>query len=162
MRALRIGLKISHQAGSIVLGGAYAACLVLAESAPAQPLGAYAAAHRQLAVVSSCLFVPALAVVVVSGLLAIAATKAYANAGWAWVKALSGMALVEGTFLSVAANRHHAEDLAAMAAGAAPDPGQLAEIMRQERTGLWLMLALCTANVVLGVWRPRLFRGDSG
>ncbi len=160
-RLVRIGLKILHEASSVVLGGAFAACLVLAAFAPHEPLVDYVAAHRTIARVAAVLFVPALAVVVMSGLLALAATRAYTNAGWAWAKAFLGMGLVEGTFLTAAGFRHHAEDLASMVAGTA-DPDALAEMMRMERNSLYLMLFVCALNVVLGVWRPRLFRGDSG
>jgi len=38
------------------------------------------------------------------------------------------------------------------------DAAQLAEALHAERGGLWLLLALSLANVVLAVWRPRIYR----
>ncbi len=36
------------------------------------------------------------------------------------------------------------------------DPATLAVSFTGERNTLWILLAVCVANVVLGVWRPRL------
>ncbi len=38
------------------------------------------------------------------------------------------------------------------------DPATLAGVSGGEIGTLWLLLAVSTANVVLGVWRPRLIR----
>jgi hypothetical protein len=45
-----------------------------------------------------------------------------------------------------------------MAASGAPDPAQLAEVLRTEWGGLWLLLSLALANIVLAVWRPKFSR----
>ena len=90
---LRRLIKISHEIGAIGAMGSFAACLVLVIKGPAQPLVAYAAIRQAIAAISQWLLLPSLALVLVSGLLSIAATRAFHNAAWAWVKALLGVSL---------------------------------------------------------------------
>jgi hypothetical protein len=92
-----------------------------------------------------------MAVVVLSGLIALAATRAYLDAGWAWLKALLGLSVFEATLLVVGSSSRQAEF-----AAAAADPGLLDALLRSERNTLWLLILLSIANVVLAVWRPRL------
>lgn len=90
-----------------------------------------------------------MAVVVVSGLLALAATRGYLDAGWAWLKALLGLSVFEATLVVVGSAQRQAELLAA-----APD--QLDALLRAERHTLVLLIGLSIVNVVLAVWRPKL------
>lgn len=151
-RALwRRGLKIVHELAAIGVGGGFATCLVLGWLAdPASP-AAFAAMRDAIAAVAKWVLVPSLAAVLVSGLLAMAATRGYHSAGWAWVKALLGLSLFEATLVTVAASGRQAE-----LAAAAADPSLVAALLRSERTTLWLLLGLSVANVVLAVWRPKL------
>lgn len=155
---LRKLIKILHEIGAIGVVGSFAACIVLAAKAPALPLIAYAAARQQIALITQCLLVPSLALVLISGLLAIAANKACMDAGWAWLKALLGVSMFEGTLVAIAGSARHAAELSALAASGHPDPVQLASVLRTERGSLWLLLALALANIVIAVWRPRLVR----
>ena len=149
-------LKVLHELGAIGVIGAFAACLVLSITAPHDSLVAYAAVHAGIAAIAQWLLVPSLAAVVISGLLAVAANTSYANAGWAWLKAALGISMFEGTLLTVAASARHAAELSAFAAAGQGDPQQLAEVLRTERGGLWLLLGVAIANVIIAVWRPRL------
>jgi hypothetical protein len=38
------------------------------------------------------------------------------------------------------------------------DPAALATALQGERGTLWVLLAVSTANVALGIWRPRVLR----
>ena len=154
-RTLSRTIKILHTLGTVGTLGSLAALLVLARAAPPAPLSAYAAARVGMAAVSNWLLMPSLAVVLASGLLAMMANRAYLHAGWAWLKALLGISMFEGTLLSVVGTSRQAAQLAALAAQGAPDPDALAALLRTERGGLWLMAALSVANIVIGVWRPR-------
>jgi uncharacterized membrane protein len=154
-RLLPRSLKILHTLGAVGTLGALAACLVLVMTAPREPLTAYAAVRVGIATIARFLLVPSLMLVLLSGLLSLAANTAYLDAGWAWVKALLGVTMFEGTLLSVAGSARRAAELAALAASGSPDPVALAEAVRTERGGLWLMIALSVANIVLGIWRPR-------
>jgi hypothetical protein len=155
---LRKLLKNLHEIGAVGVMGSFAACLVLIITAPAQPLVAYAAVLQGVAAITKWLLVPSLALVVISGLLAIAANKAYVEAGWAWVKALLGIGLFEGTLMTVSGSARHAAELSALAVAGPGDPAQLAEVLRTEWGGLWLLLGLSLTNVILAVWRPRFRR----
>ncbi len=151
-------LKALHELGAVGVMGSFAACLVLVATAPSQPPAAYAAVRHGIAAIAQWLLVPSLGLVLVSGLLALAINKAYHDAGWAWLKALLGIGMFEGTLLTVGASARRAADLSAMAASGAPDPAQLAEVLRTEWGGLWLLLSLALANIVLAVWRPKFSR----
>jgi hypothetical protein len=149
-------LKLLHELGAIGVLGSFACCLVLVATAPpSRSLAAYAAVRQSIAAISHWLLVPSLALVVVSGLLAIAANKAYVNAGWAWFKAALGLGMFEGTLLTVAGSARRAAELSALAAAGKPDPAEIAQVLHAEWGGLWVLLALSIANIVLAVWRPR-------
>jgi hypothetical protein len=156
---LRRLLKALHEIGAIGVMGSFAACLVLIAKTPTHSLIAYAAVRQGIAAIAQWLLVPSLAIVLLSGLLAIAATDAYKDAGWAWLKALLGISMFEGTLLAVNASARQAAELSALAASGHGEPAaQLAQVLRTEWGGLWLMMALSVANIVLAVWRPRLLR----
>ena len=159
---LRRLLKLLHEVGAVGVVGAYAACLVLMTKTSTPSLVAYATMRQDIAAIAQWLLMPSLAVVLISGLLAIAATPAYHNAGWAWFKALLGISLFEGTLLTVIATAQQAAALAASAASGHGDPAKLAEVVHTQTAGLWTMLALSFANIVLAVWRPRLGRRAAG
>jgi hypothetical protein len=138
--------------------GSFAACIVLLINAPNDSLISYAAVMQGVASISRWLLVPSLAMVLISGLLAIAANESYKNAGWAWVKALLGLSTFEGTLLTVGASARRAAELSSMAVTGRGDSIELAQVIRTEWGGLWLLSALAVVNIVLAVWRPRLYR----
>jgi hypothetical protein len=150
---LRLGAKTLHDLASLGFGGALAACLVINQVASRDTAAEFAAARHTFAAIAQYLLVPSMFVVVVSGLIALAATQAYAGAGWAWLKALLGLSVFEATLVVVGSRQKQAEVVAAYA-----DPALLDTLLRSERNTLWLLLVLCVVNVVLAVWRPRLSR----
>ncbi len=152
-------LKGLHELGAIGVMGALGACLVLLIAAPPDSLAGYAAIRRGMDAIARWMLVPSLAIVLISGLLSIAANRAYMDAGWAWIKALLGIAMFEGTLLNIQATGRKVMELseAAVASGQ-PDAAALAPLLRTEWLGLWTMFALSFVNVLLGVWRPRLRR----
>jgi len=155
---LRKVLKALHEIGAIGSMGSFAACIVLLATAPEKLPLAYAAVLQGIASIIKWLLVPSLAIVLISGLLAIAANDAYKNAAWAWVKALLGIGTFEGTLLTVGSSARHAAELAALAASGHDEATQLAQILRTEWGGLCILSILALANIVLAVWRPRLYR----
>jgi hypothetical protein len=154
-------LKALHALGAIGVMGSLAVTVVLITKSVPEPMADYAALRRGIVLINQWLLVPSLLIVLVSGLLAIAATEAYKSAGWAWVKALSGILMFEGTLLTVVGSGRQAAEIATAAAagdGSAELSARLADLLRTEWGGLWIMLGLCLANIVLAVWRPRLGR----
>jgi hypothetical protein len=151
-------LKSLHELGAVGVVGSLAACLVLVATAPTHSAVGYAAVRESIAALAKWLLVPSLGIVLVSGLLAIAANRAFHNAVWAWVKALLGVSMFEGTLLTSSASARRAADLSALAASGHADPAQLAEVVRTEWGGIWLLISLSVANILLAVWRPRLGR----
>jgi hypothetical protein len=155
---LRRSLKLLHEIGAIGVMGSFAACIVLLLTAPRESMVAFAAVLAGIAAIAKWLLVPSLAAVLISGMLAIAATDAYKNAGWAWVKALLGISVFEGTLLTVGANARHAAELSALAVAGEGDAAELARVLHTEWGGLWILMAVSAVNIVLAVWRPRLVR----
>lgn len=150
-RWLRLGAKALHEIASISFGGGLAACLVINLLADRSSAAEFAAARRLFAAVAQYVLITSMAVVVVSGLIALMATRGYQEAGWAWLKALLGLSVFEATLVVVGSSRRHAELVAATT-----DPAVLDALLRSERNTLWLLIILSIANVVLAVWRPRL------
>ncbi len=151
-------LKFLHEVGAIGVMGSFAACMVLLSTAPADSLIGYAAVLRGISYISRWLLVPSLALVLISGLLAIAATESYKNAAWAWVKALLGISTFEGTLLTVGATARRAAELSSLALTGHGDSVELAQVIRTEWGGLCVLSVLAVVNIILAVWRPRLYR----
>lgn len=154
----RLGMKALHELGGIGYGGGLLACLVINGSAGLQSPAQFAAARQLFATVAQVVLVPSMGLVVVSGLLALAATHGYLRARWAWVKALLGITVFQATFLVVGSASRQADLVTAMAAA---DQATADALLRAERLTLLLLLALSVANVLLAVWRPRLGRESS-
>lgn len=148
---LRLSAKALHDIASIGFGGGVAAGLVINVTAEPAAMAEFAVARQLFAAIAQAVLLPSMAVVVVSGLVALAATRAYMNAGWAWLKALLGFTVFQATLMLVSASREQAELARAGADAAAFDT-----LLRSERYTLWLLIALAIVNVALAVWRPRL------
>ena len=155
---MRRTLKALHELAAVGMMGSLAACVVLIMTATTDSPARFAAIRHAIAMVHQYLYVPSLALALISGLLAIAATRAYQDAGWAWIKALTGVSMFEGSLLTIVGPAKKAAVLAEQALSGSGDPSALAHLLHTEWSGTWVMLALATANVVLGVWRPRLAR----
>ena len=150
-------LKFLHTMGAIGLMGAMAALLVMMMvSPPPSNLAGYALIRGAMAAVAKFVFFPSLGVTLLAGLMAIAFTRAYHNAGWAWAKLLTGILIFEGGFVYVEGPMVQDAERAADALAGKLDPATLAASMGAERGTLWVLLAVATANVALGVWRPKL------
>ena len=150
-RALRLGAKALHDIAAISFGGALAACLVINVTANRESSSAFAISRQMFAAIAEYVLVPSMAIVVVSGLIAMMATRGYQDAGWAWVKAVLGISVFAATVRVVGGSSKQAELVAAVT-----DPAALDALLRSERNMLWVLIVLCVVNVVLAVWRPKL------
>ena len=152
-------MKFLHTMGAIGLMGAMACLLVmLARLPPVTSLGEYAAMRGAMGAIAGWVFMPSMALTLIAGLLAIAVNPVFHNAGWAWVKLASGILVFEGGFVSILGPMQEEASRSAQALAGAVDAGTLATALTAERNTLWIIFAVATANVVLGIWRPRLMR----
>ena len=151
-------LKFLHTMGAIGLIGSMACLLVMLRFAPApESLAGYALMRGAMGGMATWIFFPSLGVTLVAGLLAIGFNRGYHNAGWAWIKLATGVLIFEGGFVSVLGPMQEEAERSASALAGQVDPATLAG-PGNEGAVLWLLLAVATANVVLGIWRPRLTR----
>lgn len=145
--------------GAIGLMGSMACLLVLLDAAPAPTsLAGYASARGAMGDIATWIFFPSLGLTLVAGLLAIGFSRGYHNAGWAWVKLATGILVFEGGFVGVLGPMQQEAEQSADAVAGRVDPATLAGSLTAERYTLWVLLAVATANVVLGIWRPKLTR----
>ncbi len=153
-------LKFLHTMGAVGLMGAMAALLVLLSVVPPKTaLAPYAASRGAMSAICSWLFLPSLGLSLIAGMLAIAFNRGFHNAGWAWVKLISGVLLFEGGLQGIQGPMQDAAErsTAALAAGHV-DAAAIATSLGTERATIWVLFAVAMANVVLGIWRPKLMR----
>ncbi len=151
-------LKFLHTMGAIGMLGSMACLLVLSNIATPAFLTEYTAVRGAMAAIAKLIFMPSLTLTLIAGLLAVAVSRAFQDAGWAWAKLVSGVLLFEYGLIGIEGPmRLEAERSAAALAGKG-DPVTLAASLGAERSTLWILAAVATANVLLGVWRPRLMR----
>lgn len=152
-------LKALHMLGAIGFMGGLATCFVLVATTAVEPSASFAAIRHGIALINKWLLTPSLLLVLVSGLLAIAASNTYKNAGWAWMKALLGLVAFEGTLMTIVGNgRRAAEHATAAVAGQADAMTEVMATLRTEWGALWLLLGIGLVNIVLAIWRPRFSR----
>ena len=157
--AVRRLMKFMHTMGAIGLMGAMACLLVLLAFVPTPTaLAEYAVMRGAMGGIATWILLPSLGLVLVSGLLAIGVNRAYHNAGWAWVKLFSGLLVFEWTLAGIQGPMQQEAELSVRALAHEVEAAALGISLDAERKSLWIMLAIATANVILGIWRPRLTR----
>jgi len=155
---VRRTLKFLHTMGAIGLMGAMACLLVLLSfTPPSSALSGYALMRAAMGAVATWVFLPSLALTLLSGLLALA-QRVFHKAGWAWVKLATGVLMFEGGLVYVQGPMRQEAELSAAALAGTGDPALLGQSLGAEASTLWLLLIVATANVMLGIWRPRLIR----
>ncbi len=158
---MRKTLKILHTLASCGLIGGLAGYMLLLLVAPQDTAVAYADLRSAINALTRYLLIPSLAVALVSGLLAMAAHIPFIDQGWVWIKAAMGVLMFEGTLVHIGAQARHAETAARRVVEGAP-PDVLEAAIAREWGGLWVIMALSVANVVIGIWRPKLRRRPAG
>ena len=152
-------MKFLHTMGAIGLMGAMACLLVLLSFTPAPAsLSEYALMRVAMGGIATWIFLPSLGLTLIAGLLAMGINRAYHNAGWAWVKLFSGLLVFEWGLAAIQGPMQQEAELSARAVAHEVDPATLGASLGAEWNSLWVMLAIATANVILGIWRPRLTR----
>jgi hypothetical protein len=152
-------LKFLHTMGAIGLMGGFASLIALIRvSPPPASLAGYVSIHAGMAEIATWLVFPSCAVTLIAGLLAIAANRVFHNAGWAWIKLATGVLMFEGTLAYGVGPIQREAELSAQALAGQAAASAVGGIDANLENGLWALLAVATANVVLGVWRPRIIR----
>lgn len=152
-------MKFLHTMGAVGLMGSMASLIVLLGVAPPPAsLPEYAMARGAMGAIARWVFLPSFAMTLIAGLLAMAMSRAYKNAGWAWVKLVSGILVFEWGFVGVQGPMQEAAEQSAAALAGRVDPASLAGALAAEQGSLWVLLAVAAANIALGVWRPKLTR----
>jgi hypothetical protein len=111
-----------------------------------------------MSAIATWVFLPSIGLTLVAGLLAIGVNRAYHSAGWAWVKLATGVLIFEWSFVGVVGPMQEEAEKSSHALSGLAQADGLAQSISAEQNTLWVLLAVATANVVLGVWRPRLTR----
>ena len=151
--------KFMHTIGAIGFMGAIACLLVLLSFTPAPAsLSEYALMRAAMGGIATWIFLPSIGLTLVAGLVAMSINRGYQSAGWAWAKLASGILVFEWGFAAIQGPMQQEAELSARALAHDVDPTTLAASLGAEWNSLWVMLAVATANVILGVWRPRLTR----
>jgi hypothetical protein len=159
VKTVRHLLKFLHTMGAIGLMGAMASLLVLVSmTPPPTSLATYASIRGIMGVIATWILFPSLGVMLIAGLLAMAFSRVYQNAGWAWMKAATGILMFEGCLVGVVGPIQQEAEQSAKALIGEIDPTTLAQSLGGERNVLWMLLAVSTANVIVGIWRPRFVK----
>ena len=160
-RALRRTLKVLHTIGAAgFMGGLAALAAVLVVGSEPGGAGSSASSIAAMARIAAWLVGPSMILTVVSGLLAMLANPAFYDVGWVWLKAGTGILVLEGGLHVLGPIQEEARRNAGALARAA-DPATLARLLASELGTVWVLLAVAAANVVLGVWRPRFLNLSS-
>lgn len=151
-------VKIAHTLSAAGMTGAVLVHLSLLVGAPdaATSPAAYAGLRGAIAITNQWVLLPSLAICIFTGIVSMLVVPAYRGARWAWVKALFGISVFEGTLVGVQGPAVRAAEASAAARDGTLDPDTLAALVRGEWGTLWVILVLLVLNYVLGIWRPAL------
>lgn len=151
-------LKFLHTMGAIGFMGSLASLLVLETlTPPPSSLASYALIRGAMGMIANWVFFPSFVLTLVPGLLAIAVTPTFQTATWVWIKAASGILIFVGGLHALAPIQDEAR-LSAEALAGRLDPAKLEGVSEGTAPTMWALLAIATANVVLGIWRQRILR----
>jgi len=153
---MRKTVKILHTVASAgLIGGLMAYMVLLLQGTPETP-ARYAELRGSISDVSNYLLLPSLAIALISGLLSMVVHKPYMEKRWVWVKAALGILMFKGVLTIVSAKADYATSLATRLANGEDTAQALNAMLLNEWLTVIAILAISIANVVLGVWRPRL------
>ena len=152
---MRKAVKFLHSLAACGMIGALAGYLVLLRYGPQGNAAAYADTRQSIVALCDYILVPSLAIVLVSGFVSMLVHKPYMQKGWAWAKALTTIGIFEATLAVVQTAARDGAEIAAKIARGEADASALGELAR-ETSAIGVVLTLAVANVLVGVWRPKI------
>ena len=127
---------------------------------PAEALEIYVAERQVMERVATLVMMPSLLVTLLFGLASFAVVPGYHEAPWAWGKLITTVLMLEGSLLGIQSPIKREAELATAALTDISLVGELALKLDAERGSLVIIGVVATANVALGIWRPK-FRSRS-
>jgi hypothetical protein len=153
---MRKVLKLLHTLGAAGYMGALAACAVVLARVPQATAREVADMRGVVDAICMLMLFPSMGLVLLSGLLAMAAHRPFLELRWVWAKAVLGIAVFEGTLIVVQGRARRAAELASEISAGTAEPSELARVVATEWASLGVMLAIAVASTMLAIWRPRL------
>lgn len=156
-------VKILHTLAACGLIGGLGCYMIMLVAAPQAQMtaAAYADLRQFISVISNYVLLPSLALALVSGLLSMAVHQPFLDKGWVWIKALMGILMFKGVLTIVSAKADYAATVARRIADGEASADALDSLLVLEWWTLVAVMAISAANVVIGIWRPRLMRHSS-
>lgn len=151
---MRNMLRWLHLIAGAGFMGAVAASLLIAARADAMSPTAFASARQMIDFIGSYLALPSLTVLVVSGMLLVAARPVWMEARWVWTKAFLG-ALIGTLFLVCVQPAFNQAAALSSSALSSPSFNALQSAVQAGWTYGTAVLVLALAASAIAVWRPR-------
>jgi len=150
-------LKFGHSMTAISFLGALVVLWVLHQQLPHpdEALEIYAAQRQAMERIASLVLMPSLLVSLLFGMASMAAVPGFHAAPWAWAKFVTTVLMLEGSLLGIQSPIKREALRAARALEDAELVAQLGQTASSEQWSLIIIGLVATANVALGVWRPR-------
>ena len=155
-------LKFGHSMTAITFLGSVVVLWVFHHylPPPAEALEIYVAERQVMERVATLVMMPSLLVTLLFGLASFAAVPGYHGSPWAWGKLITTVLMLEGSLLGIQSPIKKEAELATAALTDISLVGELALKLDAERGSLVIIGVVATANVALGIWRPK-FRSRS-
>ena len=150
-------LKFGHSMTAITFLGSVVVLWVFHHylPAPAEALEIYVAERQVMERVATLVMMPSLLLTLLFGLASFAVVPGYHGAPWAWGKLITTVLMLEGSLLGIQSPIKREAELAMAALTDISLVGELALKLDAERGSLVIIGLVATANVALGIWRPK-------
>ena len=155
-------LKFGHSMTAITFLGSVVVLWVFHHylPPPAEALEIYVAKRQVMERVATLVMMPSLLLTLLFGLASFAVVTGYHDAPWAWGKLITTVLMLEGSLLGIQSPIKREAERATAALTDISLVGDLALKLDAERGSLVIIGLVATANVALGIWRPK-FRSRS-
>ena len=150
-------LKFGHSMTAITFLGSVVVLWVFHHylPLPEEALEIYVAERQVMERAATLVMMPSLLLTLLFGLASFAVVPGYHGAPWAWGKLITTVLMLEGSLLGIQSPSKREAELATAALTDISLVGELALKLDAERGSLVIIGLVATANVALGIWRPK-------